>query len=80
MFQVYKRLKPKRRFKRYNRVYGSGFSHDQNILFTLEENAIHQHSKPEDPSIESNPPWSGLPTDSPHRHRRKEEAVPHVHT
>jgi hypothetical protein len=40
-------LKPKRRFKRYLRVCGSGFSHVQYILFTLEENAIHQRSKPE---------------------------------
>jgi hypothetical protein len=42
-------LKPKRRFKGYNRVCGSCFSHVRNILFALEENAIHQCSKPEDP-------------------------------
>jgi hypothetical protein len=42
---------------------------DQNILFALKENVIHQRSKPEDPSVESNP----------HRHHQKEEAVPHLH-
>jgi hypothetical protein len=52
----------------------------QNILFALKENTIHQHSKPEDPSIESNPHRFGLPTDNPHRHRWQEEAVPHLHT
>jgi hypothetical protein len=53
---------------------------DQNILFALKENAIHRCSKPEDPSTESNPHWFGLPTDNPHRHHRKEEAVPHMRT
>jgi hypothetical protein len=53
---------------------------DQNILFALKENAIHQRSKPEDPSTESNPHRFGLPTDNPHRYCRKEEAVPHLHT
>jgi hypothetical protein len=52
----------------------------KNILFALKENAIHQRSKPEDPSTEPNPHQFGLPTDIPHRHRWKEEAVPHVHT
>jgi hypothetical protein len=52
----------------------------QNILFALEENAIHWRSKPEDPSMESNPTRFGLSTDNPHRHRWKEEAVPHLHT
>jgi hypothetical protein len=37
-------------------------------------------SKPEDPSMESNPHRFGLSTDNPHRHHRKEEAVPHLHT
>jgi hypothetical protein len=50
----------------------------QNILFALKENSIHQCSKPEDPSTESNPHRFGLPTDNPHRHRRKEEAPPHL--
>jgi hypothetical protein len=53
---------------------------DQNIPFALKENAIHHHSKPKDPSTESNPQWFGLPTDNPHQHRRKEEAVPQLHT
>jgi hypothetical protein len=53
---------------------------DQNILFALKENAIHRRSKPEDPSTESNPYQFVLPTDNPHRHHQKEEAVPHLHT
>jgi hypothetical protein len=52
---------------------------DQNILFALKENAIHQRSKPKDPSTESNPHRFGLTTDIPRRHRQKEEAVPHLH-
>jgi hypothetical protein len=52
----------------------------QNILFALKENAIHQRSKPEDPSTESNPHRFGLSTDNPRRHHRQEEAVPHLHT
>jgi hypothetical protein len=51
----------------------------QDVLFALKENAIHQRSKPEDPSTESNPHQFGLPTDNPHRHHQKEEAVPHLH-
>jgi hypothetical protein len=39
----------------------------QNILFTLEENAIHHHR-------------FGPPTGIPRRHRRQEEAAPHLHT
>jgi hypothetical protein len=53
---------------------------DQNILIALKENAIHRFSKPEDPSMEYNPHWFGLPTDNPRQHRRKDEAVPHLHT
>jgi hypothetical protein len=53
---------------------------DQNILFALKENVIHQRSKPEDPSMESNPHQFELSTDNPHRHHRKEEAVPHLRT
>jgi hypothetical protein len=56
------------------------FFNNQNILFAVKENAIHQCSKPEDPSTHSNHHWFGLPTDNPHRHHRKEEAVPHLHT
>jgi hypothetical protein len=51
-----------------------------NILFALIENVIHWHSKPQDPSVESNPHRFGLPTDNPHRHRWQEETVPHLHT
>jgi hypothetical protein len=51
----------------------------QNILFTVEENAIHQRSKAEDPSKEFNPQRFGLLTDNPHRHRRNEEANPDLH-
>jgi hypothetical protein len=53
---------------------------DQTILFALKENAIHRRSKPEDPTIESNPHRFGLPTDNPHQHCWKEETVPHMHT
>jgi hypothetical protein len=52
----------------------------QNILFALKENAIHRHSKPEDPSTESNPQQFGLPTDNPHQYRWQEKAAPHLHT
>jgi hypothetical protein len=52
----------------------------QNILYVLKENAIHRRSKPEGPSTESNRHLFGLPTDSPHRHRRQEKVVPHLHT
>jgi hypothetical protein len=51
----------------------------QNILFWLKENVIHRHSKSEDPSMEFNPHRFGLHTDNPRRHRRQEEAVPHLH-
>jgi hypothetical protein len=54
--------------------------HDQNILFALKENDIHQCSKIEDRSMESNPHRFGFPTYNPHRHRWKEEAIPHLHT
>jgi hypothetical protein len=52
----------------------------RNILFALEENVIHQCSKPEDPSTESNLPRLGLPTDNTRQHHQKEEVVPHLHT
>jgi hypothetical protein len=81
MYELYKRgFKPKLRFKRYNRVCGSDFSHGQDIPFALKGNTIHQHSKPGDPSTESNPRRFGLPTDNPRWHRRQEEAVPNLHT
>jgi hypothetical protein len=50
------------------------------MLFALEENAIHQLSKPEDPSMESNPNQFGLSTDNLHQHRQKEEEAPHLYT
>jgi hypothetical protein len=53
---------------------------DQNIPFTLKENAIHQRSKLEDSNTDSNSHQFGLPTDNPHRHCQKDEAVPHLHT
>jgi hypothetical protein len=52
----------------------------QNILFALKENVIPRHSMPEDPSTKPNPPRFGLLTDNPRRHRRQEEAAPHLHT
>jgi hypothetical protein len=52
----------------------------QDILFALEENAIRQRSKHEDPSMVPNPHRFGPPTDNPHRHHRKEEEAPHLHT
>jgi hypothetical protein len=42
---------------------------DQYILLFLEENAIHQRSKPDDPSTMPNPHRFGPPTSIPHRHR-----------
>jgi hypothetical protein len=51
-----------------------------NILFALKENAIHRHSKPEDPSTESNPHRFVRSTDNPRWHRQQEEAAPHLHT
>jgi hypothetical protein len=64
----------------YYRIWESDFSHDQNILFALEENAIHRRSKLDDPSKAPNPCRFGPPTDNPYRHCRKEEAAPHLHT
>jgi hypothetical protein len=75
-----KRFEAKITLQRYNRVCGSGFSHGQDIPFALKGNSIHRHSKPGDPSTESNPRRFGLPTDNPRRHRRQDEAVPHLHT
>jgi hypothetical protein len=75
-----KRFEAKITFQRYNRVCRSDFSHGQDIPFALKGNANHRHSKPGDPSTESNPHRFGLLTDNPHRHHRQEEAVPHLHT
>jgi hypothetical protein len=59
---------------------GANSLNGQDILFALKENVIHRHSKLEDPSTEFNPHQFGLPTDNPRRHRRQEDAVPHLHT
>jgi hypothetical protein len=75
-----KRFEAKITLQRYNRVCRSDFSHGQDIPFALKGNAIHWHSKPGDPSTETNPCRFLLPTDNPPRHRRQEEAVPHLHT
>jgi hypothetical protein len=51
-----------------------------NILFVLEENVIHQHSKPEDPSTVPNSHQFGPSIDNTPRHCQKEEEAPHLHT
>jgi hypothetical protein len=52
----------------------------QNILFALEENAIHRHSKHMDPSMMYNSHRFGPPTDIPRQYCQKEEEAPHLHT
>jgi hypothetical protein len=52
----------------------------QYILIALEGNAIHQRSKPGDPSTVPNPLQFGPPIGNTHQHHRKEEAAPHLHT
>jgi hypothetical protein len=52
----------------------------RNIFFVLEENAIHQRSKPENPSTVSNPHRFGPPTGNLRRHRRKAKEAPYLHT
>jgi hypothetical protein len=47
----------------------------QYILFALEENAIYQCSKPEDPSTVPNPHQFGPPTSILRRYRRKEKKL-----
>jgi hypothetical protein len=44
----------------------------QSILFALEENAIHQLSKPENPSTVPNPHRFGPPNDNPRWYHRKQ--------
>jgi hypothetical protein len=73
-------LKQKDASKDSFRVSGSEFSHASNILFALEENAIHHRSKPEDPSNEPNPDLFESPKGNTRRHHRKEEEAPHLHT
>jgi hypothetical protein len=65
---------------RFPLIAPPGFPHVPNILFALEENDIHRCPKIDEPSTESNPHQFGPPTDNHHRHHRKEEAVPHLHT
>jgi hypothetical protein len=78
---VYKRcLKPKDASKDNTEFVEVENTLAQHILFTLEENVIHQRSKSDDPNTVSNPPRFGPPTDNPRRHHRKEEAAPHLHT
>jgi hypothetical protein len=52
----------------------------QNILFVLEENVIYQRSKSKDPCMVPNPHQFGPLTGISHRHCRKEEEAPHLHT
>jgi hypothetical protein len=52
----------------------------QYILIILEENAIHQRSKPGDPSTVSSPHRFRPPIGNPHWYRQKEEVAPHLHT
>jgi hypothetical protein len=73
-------LKPKDASKDISEFVKDEITLVQNILFTLEENVIHQRSKPEDPSTVPNPHRFGPPTDNPHRHRLKEEEALHLHT
>jgi hypothetical protein len=73
-------LKPKLRLEDKSEFEEAISLNNQDILFALKENAIHRCSKPEDPCMESNPHRFRLFTDNPHQHRRKNEAVPHLHT
>jgi hypothetical protein len=66
-------LKPKLEFAEAISLNG------QNILVALKENVIHRHSKPKDPSTESNSHRYVSPTDNPHRHHRQEEAVSYLY-
>jgi hypothetical protein len=52
----------------------------QYIHFALEENIVHQCSKPEDPSTAPNHHRFEPPTGILRRHRQKEEEAPHLHT
>jgi hypothetical protein len=48
------------------------------ILFSLDENVIHQRSKPDDSSMVYNLHQFGPPTGIPHWHHRKEEEAPQL--
>jgi hypothetical protein len=73
-------LKPKDTSKDILEFAKAKISLIQGILFALEENAIHQHSKPGHPNTVPNPHWFVPPTGIPCRHQRKEEEAPHLHT
>jgi hypothetical protein len=73
-------LKPKDDSKDISEFAEAEITLVQYILLTLEENAIHQRSKSEDPSTVPNPHQFGPPTGIRHRHHRKEEEAPHLHT
>jgi hypothetical protein len=60
-------LKPKDASKDNSEFAEAKITLIQHILFTLKENALHQRSKPEDPSMVSNPPQFGPPTNNPRR-------------
>jgi hypothetical protein len=70
----------KRCLKRYFRVMEVEITLIQHILFNLEENAIHQCSKHEDPSMVPNRHRFGPCTSILHQHHWKEEETPHLHT
>jgi hypothetical protein len=61
-------LKPKDALKDISEFAEVEITLFQNILFALDENVIHQHSKPEDPNMVPNPHRVGPPTDNPRRH------------
>jgi hypothetical protein len=69
-------LKPKHASKEVLELVGAISLNVQYILYALEENAIHQHSKLADPSMAPNPHPFGIPR----RHHRQEEETPHLHT
>jgi hypothetical protein len=73
-------LKPKDASKDISEFAEAEITLIQYIIFTLEKNATHQRSNPEDPSRVSNPHWFRPPTGILHRHRWKEEEAPHLHT
>jgi hypothetical protein len=73
-------LKPKDALKDISEFTEEEITLVQYILFVVEENIIHQRSKPEDSSTMPNPHRFRPFTDNPHRHHRKEEEAPHLHT
>jgi hypothetical protein len=73
-------LKPKDASEDISEIAEVEITPVQYILFALEENAIHQRSKPKDPSMVPNPHQFGPPTGILHWHHQKEEEAPHLHT